>query len=143
MQVLPDNDVFIGWGEAPAFSEFGRQGRQLFIDSFSSPFRAYKASRYQWYGRPPTPPSISVSRAATGGATVYASWNGATEVAFWRVRAGPSAVAQTPVAQFPRASFETAMTIANPGPDFSVQALDQHGHVLGTSSIVTPSVQRP
>ncbi len=31
------------------------------------------------------------SRAATGGTTVYASWNGATQLAAWRVLAGPDA----------------------------------------------------
>ena len=139
MQVLPDNDVFIGWGEAPAFSEFGRHGRQLFIGSFSPPFRAYRTDRYQWYGQPTTPPSISVSRSASGPATAYASWNGATDVVFWRVRAGPTTAAQAVVGQFPKTSFETPMTTANIGPYFSVQALDQHGHVLGTSAVVTPT----
>jgi hypothetical protein len=140
MQVLPDNDVFIGWGEAPAFSQFGRQGRQLFIGSFSPPFRAYKTYRYQWYGQPATPPSIFVSRPPSRPATVYASWNGATDVAYWRVRAGPTAAVQNVVGQFPRTAFETAMTIADAGPYFSVQALDQGGHVLKTSGAVTPSV---
>lgn len=142
MQVLPDNDVFIGWGEAPAFSEFGRQGRQLFIGSFSPPFRAYRTYRYQWYGQPDTPPSVSVSRPASGPATVYASWNGATDVAAWKIRAGPTATSQTEVGVFPKTSFETAMTIANSGPYFSVQALDQRGQVLKTSAIVTPSAAK-
>ncbi len=139
MQVLPDNDVFIGWGEAPAFSEFGRHGRQLFIGSFGPPFRAYRTYRFQWWGQPDTPPSISVSRPAPGAATVYASWNGATTVASWRVRAGLTATSQTVIGQFPRSSFETAMPVANDGPYFSVQALDQQGHVLTTSAVVTPS----
>ncbi len=139
MQVLPDNDVFIGWGEAPAFSEFGRHGRQLFIGTFSAPFRSYRTDRYQWYGQPTTPPSIWVSRPASRPATVYASWNGATNVAFWRVRAGPTPAAQAVIGQFPKTSFETAMTIANVEPYFSVQALEQNGHVLGTSAVVTAS----
>ncbi len=142
MQVLPDNDVFIGWGEAPALSEFGRQGRQVFMGSFSPPFRAYKAYRYQWYGQPATPPSIFVSHPASEPATVYASWNGATGVAYWRVRAGPTAAVQSVVGQFQRTSFETVMNIANAGPYYSVQALDQRGHVLGTSAAVTASVAK-
>jgi hypothetical protein len=142
MQVLPDNDVFIGWGEAPAFSEFGRHGRQLFMGSFSPPFRAYRTYRFQWYGQPNTPPSVSVSRPASGPATVYASWNGATDVAYWRVRAGPTAASQAEVAVFAKTSFETAMTVASSGPYFSVQALDQRGQVRGSSAIVTPSAKR-
>jgi hypothetical protein len=144
MQVLPDNDVFIGWGEAPSFSEFGRQGRQLFIGSFSAPFRAYRAYRYQWWGQPGTPPAISVSPVAPAAATVYATWNGATTVAFWRVLAGLTRTSLRTVGQFPKSSFETAMTVADPGPYFSVQALDQTGHVLKTSPTVTPSpAKRP
>jgi hypothetical protein len=139
MQVLSDNDVFIGWGEAPAFSEFGRHGRQLFIGSFAAPFRAYRTDRFQWYGQPTTPPSIAAARAPDGITTVYASWNGATTVASWRILAGLTRTALGAVAQFPKTSFETAMPIANPGPYFSVQALDQRGQVLNTSPVATPS----
>jgi hypothetical protein len=141
MQVLPDNDVFIGWGEAPAFSEFGRHGRQLFIGSFNAPFRAYRTYRYQWWGQPATPPSISVSPVASGSAVVYASWNGATTVSSWRVLAGAAPTSLRAVGQFPKASFETAMTVADPGPYFSVQALDQQGRVLSTSRVAAPSAQ--
>jgi hypothetical protein len=139
MQVLSDNDVFIGWGEAPAFSEFGRHGRQLFIGSFAAPFRAYRTDRFQWYGQPTTPPSIAAARAPDGITTVYASWNGATTVASWRILAGLTRTALGAVAQFPKTSFETAMPIANPAPYFSVQALDQRGQVLNTSPVATPS----
>jgi hypothetical protein len=142
MQVLPDNDVFIGWGEAPAFSEFGRHGHQLFIGSFAAPFRAYRTERSQWWGQPALPPSISVSPSATGVATVYASWNGATTVAYWRVLAGLTPTSLRAIAQFPKVSFETTMTVANPGPYFSVQAFDQAGHVLKGSPVVTPSAAK-
>ncbi len=142
MQVLPDNDVFIGWGEAPAFSEFGRQGHQLFIGSFPAPFRAYRTGRYQWWGQPALPPSISVSPAAPGVATVYASWNGATTVAYWRVLAGLEPSSLRAIAEFRKFSFETTMTVGDPGPYFSVQALDQAGHVLKASPVVTPSAAK-
>jgi hypothetical protein len=142
MQVLPDNDVFIGWGEAPAFSEFGRHGQQLFIGTFAAPLRAYRTYRYQWWGQPALPPSVSASPTAPGVETVYASWNGATTVAYWRVLAGVTRTSLTPVAQFPKSSFETAMPVANPGPYFSVQALDQRRQVLSTSPVVAPSAAR-
>jgi hypothetical protein len=142
MQVLSDNDVFIGWGEAPAFSEFGRQGRQLFIGSFAAPFRTYRTYRFQWYGQPMTPPSIAVARPATGITAVYASWNGATTVYSWRILGGLTATALRTVGQFPKTSFETPMLVGDPGPYFAVQALDQAGHVLGTSALATPSAAR-
>jgi Arylsulfotransferase (ASST) len=142
MQVLSDNDVFIGWGEAPAFSEFGRQGHQLFIGSFTAPFRAYRTYRFQWWGQPGVPPSIAVSPAAPGVSTVYASWNGATTVAYWKVLAGPTPTSLRPIAEFAKFSFETAMTVASPGPYFSVQALDQRMQALKASPVVTPSAAR-
>ncbi len=68
--------------------------------------------------------------------SVYASWNGATEVASWRVLAGPSPSQLAPVASAAKSGFET--TIATPGPEpyVAVQALNSAGAVLGTSSTI-------
>ena len=62
---------------------------------------------------------------------MYASWNGDTRTAAWRVLGGPSPQQLAPVAGAPRAGFETA--IATPGPQayVAVQALDAAGNVLG------------
>ena len=68
--------------------------------------------------------------------TVYASWNGDTRTASWRVLAGPSAQQLAPVATAARTGFETA--IATPGPEsfVAVQALDASGAVLGVSRTI-------
>ena len=68
--------------------------------------------------------------------TVYASWNGATEIASWQVLAGPSPKQLTAVASGARSGFETA--IATPGPEayVQVQALNASGGVLGTSPAI-------
>ncbi len=68
--------------------------------------------------------------------SVYASWNGATEVAGWRVLAGPSPTQLTPVASAAKSGFET--TIATPGPAAYVaaQALNAAGAVIGTSPTI-------
>jgi hypothetical protein len=64
---------------------------------------------------------------------VYASWNGATQVAAWKILGGPDAATLRPVASSARAGFETAIP-APPGErEFEVQALDASGRVLGTS----------
>ena len=57
------------------------------------------------------------------------SWNGSTNVASWRVLAGPSAGALTPVAQAPRSGFQSTISVAAPGPYVEVQALDAGGAV--------------
>jgi hypothetical protein len=135
MQVLPDGNVFVDWGEQPYFTEFSNGGRQLFSVHFSAPLQSYRAYRFQWWGQPATPPSISAAPKGSG-TTIYASWNGATTVASWRVLAGRTAGSLAAVEQFPSASFETTMHVSSNGPYFEVQALDIKGRPLGVSSVV-------
>jgi hypothetical protein len=78
-----------------------------------------------------------VAVAAKGGVpTVYASWNGDTRTATWRLLAGPSSQQLTSVATAPRAGFETAITAPGPARYVAVQALDASGAVLGTSRTI-------
>ena len=107
VQVLANGDVFIGWGSAPYFSEFSAGGQLLFDAHMPGSYESYRAYRFPWTGAPATPPAIAVSppagAAAQGAAplTVYASWNGDTRTASWRVLAGPSAQQLAPVAAAP------------------------------------------
>jgi hypothetical protein len=132
VQVLPDGNTFVDFGSAPVFTEFGRKGRQLFSLRFSGPLQTYRAYRFPWWGQPTTPPSIATATTPRG-TRVYASWNGATDVAAWRVLAGPTATQLTPAGQFPAVGFETQMWVGTTQPYVAVQALDQHGTVLQTS----------
>ena len=69
------------------------------------------------------------SRAGTF--TGYASWNGATDVAYWRVWGGPTWQYR---AQVPRHGFETAIPFTASGAtNFRAYAHDVHGNLLGTS----------
>ncbi len=136
VQVLPDGNTFVGWGAAHWFTEFGRRGRRLFSMHFSGPLQSYRGVRFPWWGQPTTPPSLSVS--PSGSQTdVYASWNGATDVATWRVLAGATPAALATAGQFPKTSFETGMSVDSSAPYFAVQALSAAGAVLGTSSVIT------
>lgn len=135
VQPLSDGNTFVGWGAAPYFSEFAPGGRQLFSLHFNSPLASYRGLRVRWWGQPLTPPSVAATATARG-TTVYASWNGATMVAGWRVLAGPSPSALAPVGQFHKTSFETTMPVSSTEPYFAVQALDSNGNVLGSSTTV-------
>ena len=135
VQALPGGNLFVGFGNLPYFSEFGPGGRQLFSIRMKAPLQSYRAYRFAWWGQPTTPPSISVS-STTGGAQVYASWNGATAVVSWQVLAGPNPGALSPVASGQRSSFETVLSTSNPGPYYAVQARASDGRVLGTSATV-------
>jgi hypothetical protein len=135
VQVLPDGNLFVGFGSSPYFSEFRSGGRQLFSIRMKAPLQSYRAYRFGWWGQPTSPPSISVSP-STGRTRVYASWNGATAVASWQVLAGPNPGALTPVASGQRSSFETVLSTPNPGPYYAVRALASDGRTLGTSPAV-------
>jgi hypothetical protein len=64
---------------------------------------------------------------------VYASWNGATEVASWEVLAGNAPNALAPVRSFPRTSFETRIPVSQTARYVAVRARDAAGAVLGMS----------
>lgn len=136
MQRLANGNVFVGFGSNPYFSEFTQSGRQVFTASFRSPVEFYRAYRAQWSGQPTGSPFAAASASSTG-TTIYASWNGATDIASWLVYAGatPSTLAYTAQQSF--RGFETAIGTSSAGPYFRVQALDAQGHLLGTSALVT------
>jgi hypothetical protein len=132
MQRLPNGNVFLGWGATGHFSEHAPSGRMLFDARFTDPDNdTYRAYRAPWTGRPARRPDV----AARGG-TVYASWNGATEVRRWRVLAGPAPDALEPAGTGARRGFETALAVRTSEPWVAVEALGAAGEVLGTSRAV-------
>jgi hypothetical protein len=138
VQVLGDGNTFVGWGNAPYFTEFSGSGRQLFSIHFDKPLESYRGFRFPWWGQPRTPPSVAAS-AKGPRTTVYASWNGATDVSAWEVLAGASKDPSTmsPVGRFSKSYFETTMTVTSTRPYVAVQALNSAGQVLGTSAAVS------
>jgi len=133
MQPLAGGNALVGWGSLPFFSEFSRSGRVLLDARWPAPDISYRVFLEPWAGTPSSPPSGAVRR-AHGRTTVYASWNGATKVAAWRVLAGASTGHLNPaVARVPKAGFETEVPLTASYKVFRVQALDRGGRVLGTS----------
>jgi hypothetical protein len=133
MQVLPNGNVFIGWGSNPLFSEFSREGKLLFNASFPPEVESYRAFRFPWSGHPGEDPAVVAESGPDDEVTVYASWNGATEVATWQVLAGPDPDRLRPVASAPRDGFETAIAVHTAEPYIGAQAKHRSGRVLGTS----------
>jgi hypothetical protein len=136
-QVLPNGDVLVDWGNIPEITEYSRTG-SVRIDLSMAAF-SYRGFRYPWVGEPLTAPAIA---AAINGANtdVWATWNGATQVASWQVLGGTSTASLAPVGKPQSAPlFETHIVV--PG-DFSVvevEALSTSGAVLGTSPPLTTS----
>jgi hypothetical protein len=137
-QILPDGNSFVGWGEAPYFTEFSATGQILYEGHIAPPGQSYRAFRFSWSALPAAPPTMTVTSKGAA-ATVYASWNGATAVVAWRVLEGASAATLTPVATVPSTGFETSIAVPSAAAHFAVQALGVGGEVLGASQAGTPS----
>jgi hypothetical protein len=133
LEQLQNGDWFAGWGQVPYVSEFNSSGQLVFDAHLPAADESYRAFRFPWNATPVHPPSLKLVNGA-GGATVgYASWNGATAVASWRLLAGSSPAQLAPVATQPSSGFETAINAPAKAAYFAVQALDANGATLGTS----------
>jgi hypothetical protein len=141
-QTTHTGNVVIGWGAIPSVSELAPNGG-LLLDAHLPPgTSSYRAFRFPWTGHPLSPPAVSARVLATGDSTaVFASWNGATDVASWRVLAGPDGDSLTPQATMPDSGFESSITFPDAFAYVAVQALGPHGQLLATSPTVT--VQPP
>jgi Arylsulfotransferase (ASST) len=128
MQVLPNGNVFVGWGSQPAFSEFDSGGRLLFDGRIGEGNDNYRAYRGGWTGRPETEPALVVD-----GGEAVASWNGATEVVRWQLLAGDRRSALRPAGLAPRTGFETSLPIPAGARWVAARALGPRGGVLAES----------
>ncbi len=127
-QALPRGHLLVGWGHEPYVTEYDAHGRVVLDVRFAGVLNSYRAFRYRWAARPPGRPVVAVYRER-----IYASWNGATNVARWQLLAGPRISSMRPSRTVPRRGFETAA----PAPRhawIAMRALDARGRVLGTSA---------
>ncbi len=134
VQVLPNGNVFVGWGSAPFFSEFDHRGKLLFHAAFPTEDETYRAFRFQWYGQPTDDPAMVAESGPEDRVTIYASWNGATEVTTWQVLAGSAPDQLEPLASVPSQGFETVITVLTTEPYVGLKAVNSSGRVLGTTS---------
>ncbi|MGW7363143.1 arylsulfotransferase family protein [Streptomyces sp. NPDC054841] len=146
-QALPNGNEFIGWGQSSYYSEYAGAGNTenngsqnlLYDAQLPGSNISYRAFRNKWVGKPHYPPSAA-ARTDDGHNVVYASWNGSTQTRAWRVLAGPDPDSLSVVVRHAeRTGFETAVPTDDPGPYFQVEALDEEGHVLRSSDVVTLS----
>ena len=137
-QLLENGNVFVGWGRALAISEFSHDGRLLFDLRLQPENRSYRGFRFPWNGHPGEGPTAVAERTSEEEVSVYASWNGATEVASWEVLVGPHPGKLKSLGSIPRDGFETAMVVRSTDPYVAARAKDRSGRVLGTSKAVEP-----
>ena len=136
VQKLARGEAFVGYGQRPYFTQFDAAGQEDFDARFVTANSSYRAYRFKWSGKPQSPPALAAERAGSS-VTLWASWNGATGVARWRVLAGarPGALRRAIVVR--KRGFETSATIPARGY-VAVQALGAKGRVLGRSHTISP-----
>jgi Arylsulfotransferase (ASST) len=136
-QTLSDGNTLVGYGGVPAISEYDSAGRLLFDAHQPLDMSFYRAFRFPWKAQPSAPPAVLASLNNTGEETiVHASWNGATDVAAWRVEAGTKPGSLRTLARIPADGFESSTTLPRSYAYAAVEALDSAGRVLGSSPAV-------
>jgi hypothetical protein len=138
-QLLPGGGMMVGFGDQPYLTEFGPDGAVHLDAKFTGGAWNYRAFRDPWVGRPQTLPAVAVRRSRQD-AVVYASWNGSTETAYWRVRAGRTVATLESTHVVPRIGFETSIRLHGVPRVLTVTALDRKRNALATSKIVRPFV---
>src|SRR5215213_4103277 len=143
MQTLPNGNVFIGWGPERHVSELSRDGQLLFDLVVPPRADSYQAFRFPWHGEPLDRPALAARRHGTGSGervTVWASWNGSTELRSWQLLAGEDPDALLPLGDpVPRRNFETTLRARTDAKYVAVSALDADGRQIGASRAVEPA----
>jgi hypothetical protein len=135
-QLLSNGDVLVGWGQVGEATEFAPNGAVTFDLRLASPTGSYRAFRFPWHAQPDTPPALRAAKPGRKLTGLWASWNGATEVARWRVIAGSSPTHLATVGTYPSRGFETAIIVPTTAPYVRVAALSANGAVLASSAVV-------
>jgi hypothetical protein len=137
IQVLPSGRMLVGWGVASHTTEFAADGGPLFDFALPAGIYSYRGDWLDWEGTPHHRPALAASRDPQSGAAImYASWNGATEVAHWQVHAGPRHNRLRPVGVARRRGFETVIPLQIEGDYALVTALDRFGRHLKHSPTI-------
>ncbi|MGH9100355.1 MAG: arylsulfotransferase family protein, partial [Acidimicrobiales bacterium] len=136
VQLMGNGDAFVGWGSQPYFTQYRHEAKAI-LDGHLEKGTSYRAFRLPWTGSPSEPPAIAVGRRGGNALRVYASWNGATEVARWSVVGGSTRETLSGLGAAARSGFETAIDISAPSDVHfvAVRALARSGHVLATSRV--------
>jgi Arylsulfotransferase (ASST) len=134
VQTLPDGSAVVEYGAVPEISEHAKNGSLLFDAHLPLVMDSYRGFRFPWRARPLSPPTVLANLSNTSEETiVYTSWNGATEVASWRVLAGEHPQTLEPRTTIPASDFESSTMLSKKYAYVATQALDSAGHVLDSS----------
>jgi hypothetical protein len=133
VQLQDNGNVLVGFGATPYSTEYSADGAVRLDLALPHGGENYRALRFPWVGRPLDTPT---ARLEPAGRLLYASWNGATEIARWRLETGPAAESLRAVLTAPKAGFETRLVLPANVAYAAAVALDTNGRPLGRSGVV-------
>jgi hypothetical protein len=126
VQMLSSGDVVVGWGTASHTSEVAADGTLLLDAALPPGMYSYRGQLFAWRSEPHDRPVVTAA-ARRDATLIYASWNGATDVADWRVDAGLAADQLHPVGLAKRRGFETVIPLHRHLRFAALTALDSAG----------------
>jgi hypothetical protein len=145
-QVLPNGNVLVNWGSEGAVTEYLANGTAIFhaymdSDQLGVGVQNYRGFKYQWTGLPNEDPAV-VAYNNKDTTTIYVSWNGDTETKVWRFYGTNSNGAlKQYLGEAVKEGFETSFTISGDRSYFQVEALDESGNILRSSSVIRSSFE--
>ena len=147
LQFLPNGNKFMGMGALPFAIEFtdNSTGSSEVVfyanlaNSNGDGFSSYRNFKFNWTAQPTAPPTLfAYAQNCSTAVVFYASWNGATEVATWRLSAFESGTSgpMNTIGFTPKTGFETMVLMgrALPGLAYVAEAMAADGTVLGQSA---------
>ncbi|EGR45719.1 uncharacterized protein TRIREDRAFT_67540, partial [Trichoderma reesei QM6a] len=158
-QSLSNGNIMTAWGYNPSFVEYAPDGTPVLdvqrgpiggVEAVPDMF-AYRVHKGDWKGQPSWPPSIAVDAPNnnTYNATIYVSWNGATEVSSWAIFASNDHKTinnhTNLLIQSPRQGFETIITLPSTSTSTNTNttrryvaaaAVSSSGDVLGSTIVL-------
>jgi hypothetical protein len=128
----------MGYGGLPNFTEYDASGHVLLDGTLGKNVQDFRTYLAPWSAHPTTTPAVAIQSHGAGAVTVAAGWNGATEVASWRVLAGASPMSLAIAASAPKHGFQTSIAVTPVPAYLAVQALNAAGAVIGLSPTIKP-----
>ena len=135
-QLLPNANRLVTWGITGWFTEYDPDGQVCLDAHLPRQGQNYRVFRFPWTGHPQVRPAFKPYRQGAGAARFYASWNGSTELAAWRLETGSKPGALRAGGAHPRRGFETSFAIPPRTRYAAAVALDAAGKPLERSRTI-------
>jgi hypothetical protein len=135
IQPLADGNWLLDSAGLPSLIEYDSEGNVIYEVKFPVGEVGYRVYRAPWQGQPTAAPNLLADNSAAG-TTSYMSFDGATDVASWRLFGGSSAHTLEALATAPATGFETEIS-THAVADVLAQALNAAGEVIGESKVIS------